>query len=90
VSARKDHLRDTLAELERLIAKAGRSGATVETWVEQLVVELRAAMPEAARQPGEEVAYRILSDPDASIVAQAQIDPAVLQSLKQLIVSGIR
>ena len=84
---RKDHLRVTLAELERLIAKAGRSGAPIEHWVEQLVVELRAAMPEEAEQPGAELAYRILSDPHGSLGAHAQIDAETIRTLKALIVA---
>lgn len=85
---RKDHLRITLAELERLIEKAGRSGAPIEHWVEQLVCELRAAMPQNAEQPGSELAGRILSDPDGSLGAHAAIDPETFRALKALIVAN--
>ena len=88
VKDRKDHLRVTLAELERLIDKAGQSGAPIERWVEQLVVELRAAMPEETPPPGAELAYRILSDPHGSLDAHAPIDAEAIRSLKALIVAG--
>jgi len=88
VKDRKDHLRITLAELERLIEKAGRSGAPIEHWVEQLVSELRSAMPQDAEQPGAQLAYRILSDPDGSLGAHAPIDAETFRALKALIVAN--
>ena len=90
MSDRRDQLRITLGELERLIDKAGRSGAPIEHWVEQLVFELRAAMPQAAEQPGSELAYRILSDPHGSWGAHAQIDAETIRAVKALIVADSR
>ena len=81
----EDKLRAALREIERMAA----DGTPLERWVEQLVVELRAALPE---QPGGEpdLAGLIAADPQASLVAQAQISPAVREALKGLIVASPR
>ena len=83
----KDQLRAALQEIERLIGEAARSGVPVERWVEQFAEELRAAFPEEGANGGADLAHRILSDPDRSIVAQARIDGANLRTLKDLIVA---
>jgi len=78
---RQDGLRLTLAEIERLLAIAARSGARVEPWVEQLAAELRAALPGPA-QDGVALAGRMRSNPRDSLDAQARLDPRAIKALK--------
>lgn len=90
VDEEKDRLRVALHEMEQLIVDAGRSGVPVERWIQQFVVELRAAFPEEPESEDSRIACRILSDPDASLVAQARLDPDAIKALKDLIVAGSR
>lgn len=70
----------TLAEIERMLAEAGRAGDRIPAWLDQLAVELRAAAPGSGARA--DLARRILSDPRLSLVAQANIDAAALRSLE--------
>lgn len=79
---RQSGLRLTLEEIERLLAVAARSGIEVESWVEQLAAELRAALPGPA-QDGAAVAGRMRSNPRDSLDAQAHLDPQAIEALKR-------
>ena len=70
----------TLAEIERMLAEAGRAGGKVPAWLDQLALELREAAPGSGARA--DLAQRILSDPRLARVAQANIDAAALRSLK--------
>jgi hypothetical protein len=78
---RKEKLRLTLEEIERLLAVAARTGAEVEPWVAQLAAELRAALPGPA-QDGAALAGRMRSNPKDSLDAQSHLDPRALTVLK--------
>ena len=70
----------TLAEIERMLAEARRSGEAMPAWLDQLALELREAAPGSGARA--DLARRILSDPRLSLGAQANVDAAALRSLK--------
>ena len=86
-SGGEGQMRIALREIERLMLEASESGASVDKWVEQFVAELRAAFPEQIENIHSELAFRILSDPRLSIVAQARLDSETLRALKTRIIS---
>ena len=79
---REERLRVTLREIERLLARAYQNGAPVESWIEQVAVELRAAVPDEAASERANLAVRILSQPGLSLGAQAHIDASAIRALK--------
>jgi hypothetical protein len=81
VDDQRRNLRVTRQEIERLMAAAERSGASVPAWFAQLAMELRAADPDDAELPPD-LAERILSDPRLSLGAQANLHPGALRILK--------
>jgi hypothetical protein len=70
----------TLAEIERMLAEARRSGEAIPGWLDQLALELREAAPGSGARA--DLAQRILSDPRLSLGAQANIDAAAIRILK--------
>lgn len=78
---RESHLRLTLEEIERLLANAARTGVEVEAWIEQFAAELRAALPEPAKD-GALVAGQMRSNPKDSLDAQAHLDAQAIKALK--------
>ena len=81
MASESDNQRITLAEVERLLASAERSGTSIPSWLDRLASDLRAAMP--PRDPeAPAMAYRMLADPRLSLGAQANIGAHTLRSLK--------
>ena len=74
-------LRVALAEIERLMAEAERTGTSVPAWFAELAAELRAAAPAAEDEVPADLAERILSDPRLSIGAHAKLHPGALRIL---------
>ena len=70
----------TLAEIERMLAEARRSGEAIPVWLDQLALELRETAPGSGARA--DLARRILNDPRLSLGAQANVDAAALRSLK--------
>jgi hypothetical protein len=76
---REARLRETLAEIERLMDAARAKDVAVEKWIEQVAGELRDSLPE---QGGAGLARRIVSHPQLSLSAQAHVAAGALRALK--------
>lgn len=81
MAGNQDKQRVTLAEVERLLAAAERTGTPVPAWLHQLAAELRAAIPGAAIACPD-VARKMLGDPRLSLGAQANVGADALRVLK--------
>jgi hypothetical protein len=77
----EERLRDTLGEIERLIAAARAKDLEVQPWIDQLAVELRSSLPDPA-EAGAPLARRMRSNPRKSLGAQAHIAASALNALR--------
>jgi uncharacterized lipoprotein YddW (UPF0748 family) len=77
----EERLRDTLGEIERLIAAARARNLEVQPWIEQLAAELKSSLPDPAEE-GAPLARRMRSNPRKSLGAQAHIAVSALSALR--------
>jgi hypothetical protein len=77
----EDRLRETLGEIERLIASARDRHVEVQPWIAQLAAELKASLPDAA-EAGAPLARRMRSNPRKSLGAQAHLAASALSALR--------
>lgn len=78
----KAKLYAALDEIEALIIAAERGGAPVDPWVEQVALELRAAMVRDQAESVADVAGLIRAEPVRSLGAQARLAATALRLLK--------
>ncbi len=81
MAGNQDNQRVTLAEVERLLAAAERSGTAIPAWLEKLAGELRAALS-GEPQSGPDLAERMRVDPGRSLGAHANVGADAVRVLK--------
>ena len=81
MNEREARLRDTLGEIEALIADAREKDLEVQPWLEQFAVELKSSIPDPA-DAGAPLARRMLSNPAKSLRAQAHVALSALRILR--------
>jgi hypothetical protein len=78
---REGRLRETLGEIERLIADARENDLEVQPWLEQFAAELRSSIPDPA-QASPPLAHWMRSNPAKSLRAQAHLALGALRILR--------
>ncbi|HYJ52952.1 MAG TPA: hypothetical protein VEW04_07250 [Allosphingosinicella sp.] len=78
---REARLRDTLGEIERLIADAREKDDPVQPWLEQFAVELKSSLPDPAAA-GPPLARWMRSHPARALRAQAHVALSALRILR--------
>ena len=78
---REARLRDTLGEIERLIADARDNDIEIQPWLEQFAVELKSSLPDAAAA-GPPLARWMRSHPAKALRAQAHVALGALRILR--------
>jgi len=78
---REARMRETLGEIERLIADARDNDVEVQPWLEQFADELKSSLPDPAAA-GPPLAHWMRSNPGKSLKAQAHIALSALRILR--------
>lgn len=78
---REARLRETLGEIERLIADARDNDVRVQPWLEQFAVELKSSIPDPAEE-GPPLARWMRSHPAKALRAQAHVALSALRILR--------
>ena len=74
-------MRETLGEIEQLIADARENDVEVQPWLEQFAIELRSSLPDvAAASPP--LAHSMRSNPAKTLKAQAHVALSALRILR--------